>query len=308
MSLYSSNYDVIIIGGSYAGLSAAMVLGRSLRRVLVLDNGKPANRQTPHSHSFLTRDGATPAELSAIARQQALAYPTVQLIEATVTSSAQDSQTFVVTTDSGATYSASRLLLATGLKDQFPAIPGFAECWGISVLHCPYCHGYEVHGQTLGVLANGDDGFEFGRLIHHWSPNLTLFTNGPSTLSAEQTKALTQHQITIVETPISAITHQNGQLSGLVLADQTDYSLDALFARSLLSQASPIAEQLGCLHNDIGLVQIDEWGRTSVPGVFAAGDTHTMMRQVMVAGTNGLRTAVVINKDMIEEEFQNVLQ
>lgn len=306
MQTYSTSYDVIIIGGSYAGLSAALVLGRSLRRVLVLDSGKPANRQTPHSHSFLTRDGETPAELSAIARQQALAYPTVQLLEATVTAAAQAHQTFVVTTDSGATYSASRLLLATGLKDQLLPIPGLAECWGISVLHCPYCHGYEVHGQALGVLANGDDGFEFSRLIHHWSPNLTLFTNGPSTLSAEQTNALMQHQITLVETPISAVAHQDGQLNGLLLTDQTHYPLDALFARSVLTQVSPIAKQVGCLHDDMGLVQVDEWGRTSVPGVFAAGDTHTMMRQVMVAGTNGLRAAVFINKEMIEEEFPNV--
>lgn len=303
MGTYSSTYDVLIVGGSYAGLSAALVLGRSLRRVLVLDNGKPANRQTPHSHSFLTRDGATPAELSAIARQQALAYPTVQLIEATVTAAEQQDSVFVMTTDSGATYSASRLLLATGLNDQLPPIPGMAECWGISVLHCPYCHGYEVHGQTLGVLANGDEGFEFARLIHHWSPNLTLFTNGLSTLSSEQTAALTQHQITILETPLSAVPHQNGQLSGVLLANQTHYPLHALFARSAIQQASPIAGQLGCQLDDMGFVKVDEWGRTSVPGVFAAGDTHMMMRQVMVAATNGLRTAVFINKEMIEEEF-----
>ncbi|MBD2756492.1 NAD(P)/FAD-dependent oxidoreductase [Spirosoma validum] len=308
METYASTYDVIIIGGSYAGLSAALVLGRSLRRVLVLDNGKPANRQTPHSHSFLTRDGATPAELSAIARQQALAYPTVQLIKATVSTAAQQDTVFEVTTDTGATYSASRLLLATGLNDELPPIPGIRECWGISVLHCPYCHGYEVHGQALGVLGNGDEGFEFAKLIQHWSPNLTLFTNGPATLSTEQKAALFRHQVRLVETPIMAITHQNGQLTSVLLDDQTHYPLDALFARPLSSQASPIAQQLGCLHDDVGFVQVDDWGRTSVSGVFAAGDTHTMMRQVMVAGTNGLRTAVFINKELIEEEFQRALQ
>ncbi|MVM30812.1 NAD(P)/FAD-dependent oxidoreductase [Spirosoma sp. HMF4905] len=303
MASFHSDYEIIIVGGSYAGLSAALVLGRSLRRVLVLDSGKPANRQTPHSHSFLTRDGATPAELTAIARQQALAYPTVMIETATVTTAVKQANEFVVTTEAGASYSASRLLLATGLTDELLPIPGFAECWGISVLHCPYCHGYEVHGQPLGVLANGDAGFEFGRLIQHWSANFTLFTNGPSTLSDEQTAAFQRNKIKIIETPISSIPHQNGQLSGLLLEDQTHYPLTALFARVPVRQASTIGEQLGCLYDDMGFIQVDEWGRTNVPGVFAAGDTHTMMRQVMVAGTNGLRTAVWINKEMIEEAF-----
>ncbi|GAB3999831.1 NAD(P)/FAD-dependent oxidoreductase [Spirosoma daeguense] len=303
MTSSTLSYEVIIIGGSYAGLSAALVLGRSLRRVLVLDSGKPANRQTPHSHSFLTRDGATPAELSGLAKEQALVYPTVQFIEANVTTATRERNSFTVTTSDGATYSASKLILATGLRDELLPIPGFAECWGISVLHCPYCHGYEVHGQPLGVLANGDEAFEFGKLIRHWSPKLTLFTNGSSMLSSEQTDALRRHNINIVETPISAIIHQNGQLNSLLLADQTTYPLTALFARVKLQQASDTAQQLGCKHNDMGFVEVDEFGRTNVPGVYAAGDTHTMMRQVMVAGANGLRAAAVINKELIDESF-----
>ncbi|GAB3943800.1 NAD(P)/FAD-dependent oxidoreductase [Spirosoma harenae] len=299
----SSDYEVIIVGGSYAGLSAALVLGRSLRRVLVLDSGKPANRQTPHSHSFLTRDGATPAELSAIAREQALAYPGVQFIEATATTATRQDSRFVISTDTGKTYTANKVILATGLTDELLPIPGLAECWGISVLHCPYCHGYEVHGQALAVLANGDEGFEFGRLIRHWSPSMTLFTNGPSTLSTEQTALLQKHQIAIIETPISAILHESGQLNGLLLADQTRYPLNALFARPKLHQASDLAEQLGCLHDGMGFVQVDEMGRTNIPGVYAAGDTQTMMRQVLVAAANGLRTAAAINKELIEENF-----
>ncbi|QDK78010.1 NAD(P)/FAD-dependent oxidoreductase [Spirosoma sp. KCTC 42546] len=303
MTSAQPDYEIIIVGGSYAGLSAALVLGRSLRRVLVLDSGQPANRQTPHSHSFLTRDGATPAELATIARQQALAYSTVTIKTATVTRAIKQDTGFIVSTDAGDSYSAGRLLLATGLTDQMLPIPGFAECWGISVLHCPYCHGYEVHGQALGVLANGDAGFEMGRLIHHWSANLTLFTNGPSTLSPEQTAALKRHQITIIETPISVIPHQDGQLSGLLLANQTHYPLAALFARPPMHQASTLGWQLGCLHDDMGFVQVDDFGRTTIPGVFAAGDTHTMMRQVTVAATNGMRAAVTLNKEMLEETF-----
>lgn len=299
----TSSYEVIIVGGSAAGLSAALLLGRSLRRVLVIDNGKPANRQTPHSHSFLTRDGIAPAELNAIARQQALAYPTVQVIDDTAITAIKQDGRFSVITASGNTYMAGRIVLATGLKDELLPIPGFAECWGISVLHCPYCHGYEVHGQPLGILANGDAAFEMSRLILHWSPKLTLFTNGPSTLSAEQTERLLQHQITIVETLIAEIPHQNGQLSGLLLTDQTHYPLTALFSRPPIMQASDLARQLGCLHNDLGFIEVDEFGKTSVAGVFAAGDTHTMMRQVVVAAANGLRAAAMINKELIEETF-----
>ncbi|WP_338870212.1 NAD(P)/FAD-dependent oxidoreductase [Spirosoma sp. SC4-14] len=296
-------YEVIIVGGSAAGLSAALLLGRSLRRLLVIDNGKPANRQTPHSHSFLTRDGISPTELNTIAREQALAYPTVRLIDDTAVTATQHATGFSVTTETGNTYRADRIVLATGLKDELWPIPGFAECWGISVLHCPYCHGYEVHGQALGILANGDAAFEMSRLIYHWSPRLTLFTNGPSTLSVEQAEKLQKHQIEIIETPITEIPHQNGQLSGLLLADQTHYPLTALFSRPPIVQASDLARQLGCVHNELGFVQVDDFGRTSIPGVFAAGDTHTMMRQVVVAAANGLRTAAMINKELIDEYF-----
>lgn len=294
---------MIIIGGSYAGLSAALVLGRSRRNVLVIDSGQPANRQTPHSHSFLTRDGATPAELSALAREQALAYPTVRLLNGTVSRATALPSGFCVATADNQEFRAGRLVLATGLADVLPSIPGIAECWGISVLHCPYCHGYEVSDKTLGVLANGDEGFEFARLIHHWSRNLTLFTNGPSTLTGEQSEKLKTRGIAIVETPLVAVPHQQGQLSGLRLANQPLYPLDALFARATLRQASDLAHQLGCTHNTMGFVEVDEFGKTSVKGVYAAGDTHTGMRQVLVAGTNGLKAAVMINAELIAEAF-----
>ncbi|MGA0555425.1 NAD(P)/FAD-dependent oxidoreductase [Larkinella sp. VNQ87] len=296
-------FDVIIVGGSYAGLSAALLLGRALYRVLVLDNGQPANRQTPHSHSFLTRDGETPAQLSAIAREQALAYPTVQWREATVITAKAEGAGFQVGTQTGETFNARRLLLATGLRDILPPIPGFADCWGISVLHCPYCHGYEVRGETVGILANGEGGFEFVKRIHHWNPAVSLFTNGPSTLTEEQTAKLRQHSIRIIETPIAAIQHQSGQLQAVQLADDTTVPLVALYAHSELRQSNDLAEQLGCKLDDLGFVVVDAMGKTTVPGVFAAGDAHTMLRQVVVAASNGLKAAAMISKELIDEEF-----
>lgn len=303
MNLSTNAFDVIIVGGSYAGLSAALVLGRALRTVLVIDSGQPANRQTPHSHSFLTRDGETPAQLATIARQQALAYPTVQLLEDTAIKARRSGAGFEITTHNQQTFSAKRLVLATGLKEQFPALPGFADCWGISILHCPYCHGYEVKDEVVGVLGNGEMGFELAKLIQHWNPGLTLFTNGPAELTTEQTAKLQSHTISIVETPLMALQHQQGRLHALELADQTVRPIQALYAHPALGQTADLAAQLGCEHDEKGLVIVNEMGKTSVEGVFAAGDTQTMMRQVSVAATNGMKAAVGINRELIDESF-----
>lgn len=302
-------YDAIIVGGSYAGLSAALVLGRSLRRVLVIDAGQPANRQTPHAHGFLTRDGQTPAELSAIARQQVSQYPTVQFWSGTVVTAIQSASGFSVSTGpasqaGGVQFEARKLLLATGVYDIMPDLPGFAECWGRSVLHCPYCHGYEVHGQPLGVFGNGDIGVEFATLIHHWSDQVTLFTDGPATLTADQRQTLSQLDTPIVETPIAAIEHEAGLLTALLLADGSRAHLKAVFARVPFRQHSDIADQLGCAMTENGLVEATEFGETNVPGVFAAGDTTTLFRQVAIAIANGAKAGAWINRELIAEDLR----
>src|SRR5690606_19368783 len=146
----------IIIGGSYAGLSAAMALGRSLRKVLIIDAGKPCNRQTPHSHNFITQDGKTPAEISSIARAQVAQYETVTFLSGFAVEGKKTNSGFEIKTEKGEIFESKKLILATGVKDIMSEIPGFAECWGISVIHCPYCHGYEVRNEKTGILANGD--------------------------------------------------------------------------------------------------------------------------------------------------------
>lgn len=302
--IIKQQYDVIIVGGSYAGLSAAMVLGRSLRRVLVIDAGQPANRQTPHAHGFLTRDGATPAELSAIARQQVSQYPTVQFWSDKVTSVESVNSGFNVTTGGEMRFQARKLLLATGVYDIMPDLPGFADCWGRSVLHCPYCHGYEVHSQPLGVLANGDMGVEFATLIQQWSNQLTLFTNGPATLTDEQRQLLGQLSIAVIETPVTAIEHESGMLSALLLADGSREHPVALFARVPFRQPTDIATQLGCSLMENGLIEATEFGETNVPGVFAAGDATTLFRQVAIAVANGSKAGAWINKELISEDIR----
>ncbi|UOQ78063.1 NAD(P)/FAD-dependent oxidoreductase [Hymenobacter sp. 5516J-16] len=295
--------DVVIIGGSTAGLSAALTLGRAMRRVVVLDGGQPCNRQTPHSHNFFTRDGETPAQLLALGRAQLQAYPTVHLQTATVTQAARKDDLFQLTTAEGQTFWGRRVLLATGVHDQLPPVPGFAESWGISVLHCPYCHGYEVSGQALGVLGNGDMGFEFARLIRHWTPDLQLFTNGPSTLSAAQVTQLVAHGVRIVEAPLIEIEHSKGQLHHLRLAGELRRQLTALYARVPFVLPGTLAQQLGCELTEQGLIRVNEVGQTSVPGVSAAGDNSIPMRQLALAAANGSKAGAFLNNELIEKEF-----
>ena len=296
-------FDALIIGGSYAGLSAAMALGRSRRRVLLLDTGRPCNRQTPHSHNFLTQDGATPAALRAQALAEVRHYPTIELRADEALRATPTAGGFLVETAAGTTLKAQKLVLATGITDLLPALPGFAECWGISVLHCPYCHGYEVADQPLGVFGNGDVGFEFARLIHHWSRQLTLFTDGPATLTAAQQQALARHKIAIIETPITGLLHEQGYLRAVQLADGAAHPLAAVFARVPFQLPGTLAQQLGCTISETGYVQVDDFQRTSVPGVYAAGDNTTPMRALAAAVAAGSKAAAVLNKELIDERF-----
>lgn len=294
--------DVLIIGGSYAGLSAAMALGRSMRNVLIIDSGKPCNRQTPHSHNFITRDGETPAAIAAIGRQQVLHYPTVSwLDDLALTVKKQDY--FEVETASGGLYRSRKILFATGIRDQMPELPGFAACWGISVLHCPYCHGYEVKDKRLAVSGNGDAGFHLAMMIHHWSKDLTVFTDGAASFSPEQKDKLDRHQIKIVEGAFDHLEHQEGMLSAVVLQDGSRYEKDAMFARVPFQEHSGLPAVLGCALDEQGYIRVDDFKKTSVPGVFAAGDNTTMMRSVVNAAAAGAMAGAMINKELIEEDF-----
>lgn len=296
------NYDVIIIGGSYAGLSAAMALGRSLRTVLLIDAGEPCNRQTPHSHNFLTQDGETPAMISAKAKEQVLAYPTVKFYEGRAIRAEKLAQGFAISTAEGHRFEARKLILAMGIKDIFPNIKGFAACWGISVLHCPYCHGYEVARQPLGVIANGDMAFEFVRMIYNWSTELTLFTNGLPTLNNEQAEYFKAKGIQIVTDEIAEIVHQDGILKHLLLKNGTKHQLKAVFGRGDLQQHSSLAAELGCEIDQQNLIVVNGV-QTTVPGVFAAGDCTTMFRTVSGAVANGNLAGISASKEMIAADF-----
>lgn len=276
-----NNFDVIIIGGSYSGLAAGMALGRALRKVLIIDSGKPCNRQTPHSHNFLTHDGKTPTEIATVARSQVEAYDTVRFISAMATQVDKTENGFAVQLESGASYQARKIILATGISDILLPIDGFKECWGISVLHCPYCHGYEVRDQPTGVLGNGQKGYEFASLISNWAKTLTLFTNGSSTLTAEQVVKLRQHSIAIVEKEIESLDHDNGRLHRIVFRDWSASPVGVLYAPRPFEQHSTIPAKLGCEFSEEGYIKISPAQKTSIEGVFACGDNATRMRTVI---------------------------
>ena len=298
-----TTFDVIIIGGSYSGLSAAMALGRALRKVLVIDSGNPCNKQTPHSHNFLTNDGITPKEITSLAKQQVQQYPTVRLLNGFATRGIKTANGFTIQTEAGALFSSRKLIVATGIKDTMPPIPGFAESWGISVLHCPYCHGYEVRNQPTGILADGDTGVELSSLISNWTKDLMLYTTGPTSLTDEQKAKLEKNQIGIVETEINRLDHTHGYINNIVFIDGSKAPIKAIYARLPFVQHSSIPQELGTELTQDGFIKIDNAHRTSVQGLYACGDNTTKMRTVANAVAMGTTAAFMVNKELIEEDF-----
>ena len=297
------NFDVIIIGGSYAGLSAALSLGRALRKVMVIDDANPCNKQTPHAHNFLTRDGETPAQISDKARKEVLKYPSVTFEKGRVVSVTRNKGHFKVQTEEKSLFSANKIIFATGLIDIIPEIAGFAECWGISILHCPYCHGFENKNLPTGVFANGQAGYDQAKFLSNWTKDLVLYTDGKSTLSKEQTANLKRRNIPIVEKEIDGFEHSNGKISNIVYKDGSKQALKVLYATPEVKQQSELPCELGCEFTEHGRIEVDIFQKTTVEGIYAAGDNSSMGRALPVAVAAGSVAGVMLNKELIEEEF-----
>ena len=305
--MLNNSFDVIIIGGSYSGLAAALALGRSLRDVLIIDSGQPCNRSTPRSHNFLTQDGKAPGEIASIARDQLRTYHNIHSFAGAASIAEITKAGFNVNVTTGERFSARKLILATGIKDVMLPVKGFADCWGISVLHCPYCHGYEVRHQPTGILANGDYAYEFAALINNWTQDLTLFTNGPSTLTTQQSERLRARSIRIVENEIAEVQHLNGYIQSITFEDGTNAVVKAIYARPPFHQHSGIPERLGCELTEEGYIRVDLMQKTSIPGVFACGDNTGPMRTVANAVATGTTAGMMVNKELILEEFAPVV-
>ncbi|WP_282161369.1 NAD(P)/FAD-dependent oxidoreductase [Ulvibacterium marinum] len=296
-------YDVTIIGGSYAGLSAAMTLGRSLKKTLVIDSGKPCNAQTPHSHNFLTQDGNTPKGISMLAKNQVENYGAVRFQNDLAVSGKKTGYGFEIKTKSKKTFRSKKLIFATGVRDIMPNIKGFSECWGISVIHCPYCHGYEHRNQKTAILANGDTATHMVPLVHNLTKDLTILTSGKAEFTDEQRAKFEQHNIPIVESKIGEIDHQNGHVKNVVFQDHTKMGFDTVYARPLFEQHSNIPSFLGCELNEQGYIVVDDFQKTTVEGVFACGDNTTAFRSVANAVYKGNVAGAKVNMELTQEVF-----
>lgn len=290
-------YDAVIIGGSYAGLSAALQLARARRRILVVDAGQRRNRYAANSHGFLTRDGQPAADIAAEGRANVAAYPNVDWHDGTATSARQDGDAFVVELDGAGTVRAARLVLATGVRDDLPPIDGLAERWGKSVFHCPYCHGYELNEGRIGVLASGPLSVHQAQMLPHWG-QVTLFTNGVCPLDDAQRADLHARGVEVDETPVRRLVN----VATVVLEDGRQEIMTGLFTYGRVHMASPIAEQLGCAFEQGPLgpfIRTDDSRQTTVPAVFAAGDAMRAASTVALSVADGAMAGVGAHRSLL---------
>lgn len=287
-------YDVIVVGGSFAGMSAAMQLARARQNVLVIDAGAPRNRFADEAHGFLGQDGRAPAAIMRDARCQLRRYPTVEVMSGEAVGARAFGDGFAIELSGGGQHSARRLILATGVSDQLPAIPGMNERWGETVLHCPYCHGYEVRDLPLGVIAAHPMSAHQAMLIPDWGPT-TYFTQGEFEPEAAELDAFVARGITIERTPVVELLGDAPALDGVRLADGRFVQVAAVFTAPRTSPATPLATMLGCVHEDGPTgpyVKVDQWGATSVVGVWAAGDAATPMHNATLASAAGVLAGI----------------
>jgi len=297
-------HDCIIIGGGPAGLNAALVLGRARRSVLVLDSNAPRNAVTRQSHGFLTRDGVTPGQFRAIAREEVARYPSVEQRWAEVTNVRAGAVGFLVATADGSRFAARKVLLASGLKESLPAIPGLREHYGSSLFNCPYCDGWELRDQPLVLVSTGEHLFHMAKLVYNWSRDLLVCSNGTPGLTAEQYAALERKGIAVKPQPIRAFAGAEGRLERVVFADGTFSERRGGFVTPLWMPAAPFGSDLGCELDVMGGIVTDGFGRTNVPGVFAAGDASVFApSQLVIAAAAGSRAAIGIHAQLTEESF-----
>jgi thioredoxin reductase len=297
----ASEFDVIVIGGSYAGLSAATQLARARRRILVIDAGQRRNRYAYHSHGFLGQDGREAAAIAADGRAQLLKYPTVRWLEGSaaqaVQHEVQQGSGFRVTLGGGRVFDARRLVLATGVVDELPPVAGLAERWGSSAFHCPYCHGYELEQGRIGVLATGPLSMHHAMMLPDWG-TVTLLLNGAFEPDAEQLSSLAARGVAVERSKVKAVSGR----ATVELDDGRKLEMDGLFVLSRTHSGSPLAEQLGCAMEEGAMgafVRTDAIKATTVAGVYACGDAARMAGNVAMAVADGTMAGVAAHQSLI---------
>ncbi|MVN76576.1 FAD-binding protein [Hymenobacter sp. HMF4947] len=300
------DYDVIVVGAGSAGLSAALTLGRCRRRVLVADGGAPRNAPSGGVHGFLSRDGIRPAELLRLGREQLAPYPTVEVRELKITKLTKQPHGFRAegkTAQGHAwTGTARRVLLATGVEDVLPPLPGFRELWGSGVLHCPYCHGYEVRDQPLAVYGRGKAVVGLALLLTNWSQDVVVVTDGPGHLTDYARQRLRRHHILVREEVVARLVGGPLGLRCVEFTDGTYLERTALFLHAPQEQRSPLAAELGARITGKGAVWVDKNAQTTVVGLYAAGDTAPGQQQALLAAATGAKAAICLNEALTKEQ------
>lgn len=303
MSL-TSHYHVIIVGGGPAGLSAALQLGLARRRVLVIDSGKPRNAAAPVSHGFLTRDNVPPREIIDAAREQLRAYPHVVVVRDTVTDAAVHGWNLSVSTAEGHIHRTRRLILASGVTDALPAIPGLAECWGVSVFTCPYCHAWDYRDQPLALLDNKPGVATIIAILRSWSSDVALLTNGPPQIEYQERMLLHKNKVALYDQPIAGFEQASGQLNRVLFQNNTHLSRRAILYHPPLASTTDLPQRLGLLENGVFRVN-PQTAQTSNPNIYVAGDMVGMFQPSTLAAAaySGAFTAKHVNESLAMEDF-----
>ncbi len=297
--------DCVILGGGPAGLNAALVLGRARRTVLVFDDNQPRNAVTQESHGFLTRDGVKPDEFRNIAHQEISKYPSVEIRHTRITDVRNHESLFELVVDNSTVVQARTIILATGLKETLPAIAGIHDYYGKSLFSCPYCDGWELKEKPLVVIAEeGQPAFHMAKVVWNWSRDVLVCTNGHALLTQEQKETLQRNEIQVVEDTITALVGKNGMLERVMFAFHEESTRQGGFVVPQWSQASGFGTLLGCDMNALGGIVTDDFGRTTIPGVYAAGDASVVIpSQLIIAAASGSRAAAGVNTDLTESAF-----
>jgi thioredoxin reductase len=307
------SYDVVVVGGGAAGLAGAVALARSRRSVLLVDAGDPRNAPASHVHNFLTRDGTPPAEIYAAGREEAERYG-ARVETGRVTALGRAGGRFTVEIG-GRTVTARRLLVATGVRDELPQVPGLAERWGIDVLHCPYCHGWEVRGQRIGILATGPAAMHQALLFRQLSGHVTVLAHTGPELAGEQREQLSALGIPVIRGTVTQVEAGDSGLTGVRLADGTRVALDALVVAPRMAARAELLASLGLTPAEVTMgghvigtrIEADPTGKTSVPGVWVAGNLAAIQAQVITSAAAGLTAGAAINADLAVEEAERAV-